>query len=62
MLTIAQSTQILKTHGIVVFNRYGKRYSLRRDHPGYGTPSAHVVIIMAYVEPRALKSALRCAA
>ena len=37
MLTIAQSTQILKSHGITVFNRYSKRYSLRRDHPGYGT-------------------------
>ena len=40
MLTIAQSTEILKSHGIVVFNRYGKRYSLRRDHPGYGTPES----------------------
>ena len=40
MLTIAQSTQILKSHGIAVFNRYGKRYSLRRDHPGYGTPES----------------------
>ena len=37
MLTIAESTQILKSHGITVFNRYGKRYSLRREHPGYGT-------------------------
>ena len=40
MLTIAQSTQILNSHGITVFNRYGKRYSLRRDHPGYGTPES----------------------
>ena len=40
MLTIAESTQILKSHGITVFNRYGKRYSLRRDHPGYGTPES----------------------
>jgi hypothetical protein len=40
MLTIAESTQILKSHGITVFNRYGKRYSLRREHPGYGTPES----------------------
>ena len=40
MLTINESTQILKSHGITVFNRYGKRYSLRRDHPGYGTPES----------------------
>ena len=40
MLTIAESTQILKSHGITVFNRYSKRYSLRREHPGYGTPES----------------------
>lgn len=40
MLTIAESTQILNAHGITVFNRYGKRYSLRRNHPGYGTPES----------------------
>ena len=40
MLTIAESTQILNAHGITVFNRYGKRYSLRREHPGYGTPES----------------------
>ena len=40
MLTIAESTQILKSHGITVFNCYAKRYSLRRDHPGYGTPES----------------------
>ena len=40
MLTINESTQILKAHGITVFNRYGKRYSLRREHPGYGTPES----------------------
>lgn len=40
MLTIQQSTQILKSHGITVFNRYGTRYSLRRVHPGYGTPES----------------------
>lgn len=38
MLTIKESTEILRSHGITVFNRYGKRYSLRREHPGYGTP------------------------
>ena len=40
MLTIKESTAILKSHGIAVFNRYGKRYSLRREHPGYGTPES----------------------
>ena len=40
MLTIQESTAILKQHGITVFNRYGKRYSLRREHPGYGTPES----------------------
>ena len=40
MLTIKESTQILNAHGITVFNRYGKRYSLRRNHPGYGTPES----------------------
>jgi len=40
MLTIKESTDILKSHGIAVFNRYGKRYSLRREHPGYGTPES----------------------
>ena len=40
MLTIKESTAILRSHGISVFNRYGKRYSLRRDHPGYGTPES----------------------
>ena len=40
MLTIAESTQILKSHGITVSNRYGKRYGLRREHPGYGTPES----------------------
>ena len=40
MLTIKESTQILKSHGITVFNRYSKRYSLRREHPGYGTPES----------------------
>ena len=40
MLTINESTQILKSHGITVFHRYGKRYSLRREHPGYGTPES----------------------
>ena len=40
MLSIAESTAILKIHGITVFNRYGKRYSLRREHPGYGTPES----------------------
>ena len=40
MLTIKQSTAILNANGITVFNRYGKRYSLRREHPGYGTPES----------------------
>lgn len=40
MLTIQESTAILKQHGITVFNRYGKRYSLRREHLGYGTPES----------------------
>ena len=40
MLTLKESTAILKSHGIVVFNRYSKRYSLRREHPGYGTPES----------------------
>lgn len=40
MLTIKESTAILNSHGITVFSRYGKRYSLRREHPGYGTPES----------------------